>query len=607
MENTISRIIADLHQKYHPCLEGKLADYIPELTKADPNWFGISLFTADGREYSVGDAAQPFTIQSVSKAFTYGMVLDEHGVDKVQCRIGVEPSGEAFNSISLDPNTGRPFNPMINAGAITASGMVGGSGIEQRFEKIRQRFSQFAGNELGVDEEVYRSESATGFRNRAIANLLRNFEMLDDPVDEAVEVYFKQCSVLVTCKELALMGACLANGGVNPVTGERVLKAENIERVLSVMSTCGMYDYSGEWVVDVGLPAKSGVGGGVVGVLPGQIGVAVFSPLLDAKGNSVRGLRVFAELSRLFNLHLFNYPTISEYMIRRVYTLSAVGSHRQRIKKHHDAIREHGQKVAVVEMQGDLFFAALERLTRVIEMHAETTATFVLDLRRVGGIDPATVDLLLNVSVDVKAAGKQLLIVDPSGVLERVRFETASDGAVFVDDIELALEFCEERIIAEQVEAPRVSGLVPFYEFDVFNSLTSAELSELEGQLEMEQFQANTRIIKQGAEPDMLYLLCQGSVSICLRPNGSDDQRGSRVAAFGSGVCFGEIAVIDGSLRSADVWADEPSTCYTLSAADLEKLERENATIYAKIIKNVLLLNIDRLRRFNREISSLKS
>ncbi|MEM7602350.1 MAG: glutaminase A, partial [Verrucomicrobiota bacterium] len=255
MENTIALIVESLFEKYKSCTEGAVADYIPELTKANPSWFGICIFTTDGHCYEIGDSDQEFTIQSISKAFTYGMILDEHGVDAVEKRIGVEPSGEAFNSISLDPQTGRPLNPMINAGAIASSGMVTGKGFKERFEKIRKRFSQFAARDLRVDEDVYRSESATGFRNRAIAHLLRNFEMLDDPVEESVEVYFKQCSILVTCRDLAVMGASLANGGVNPISGERVLEHENVEKVLSVMSTCGMYDYSGEWIFTVGLPA----------------------------------------------------------------------------------------------------------------------------------------------------------------------------------------------------------------------------------------------------------------------------------------------------------------------------------------------------------------
>jgi len=268
--SVISQIIKQLHETYRSLDGGDLADYIPELAKADPDWFGICIITADGHIYEVGDSDQEFTIQSVSKAFSYGMILDEFGFDAVSKRIGVEPSGEAFNSISLDPETGRPLNPMINAGAITATGMVPGKDFEERFEKVRSRFSEFAARDLRVDESVYQSESRTGFRNRAIANLLRNFEMLDDPVDEAVEVYFKQCSILVNCRDLAVMAASLANEGMNPITHKRVLEPENVEKVLSVMSTCGMYDYSGEWIFNVGLPAKSGVGGGILGGLPGQ-------------------------------------------------------------------------------------------------------------------------------------------------------------------------------------------------------------------------------------------------------------------------------------------------------------------------------------------------
>ena len=381
MHNTISRIIGQLYDKHHECTEGSLADYIPELTKADPEWFGISIFTTDGHGYTIGDSNIPFTIQSISKAFTYGLVLDELGVERVEQRIGVEPSGEAFNSISLDPDSGRPRNPMINAGAIAATGMVPGTGFEERFDRIWRCFNTYAGTELAVDEDVYQSESATGFRNRAIANLLRNFEMLDDPVDEALEVYFKQCSIQVTCRDLGLMAATLANGGVNPITRERALKAENVEKVLSLMSTCGMYDYSGEWIFRVGLPAKSGVGGGIMGVLPGQLGVAVFSPRLDPKGNSVRGLRIFSDLSRLFNLHLFNFPVLSAHVIRRVYKLNEAGSRRQRLPRHHAAISEHGDVVTIVELQGDFFFSAAERLLRVAEDYIDGTETFILDFR----------------------------------------------------------------------------------------------------------------------------------------------------------------------------------------------------------------------------------
>ena len=608
MHNTVSRIIHQLYDKYRGCSDGKLADYIPELTRANPDWFGISVATADGHFYSIGDAEQAFTIQSISKAFTFGMVLDDLGVNTVEKRIGVEPSGEAFNSISLDPISGRPYNPMINAGAIAATGLVRGDDLDDRFEKIRHCFSRYAGRDLDVDEEVYRSESETGFRNRAIANLLRNFEMLDDPVDEAVEVYFKQCSILVTCRDLSLMAASLANSGVNPVTGERVLKPDNVERVLSVMSTCGMYDYSGEWIFTVGLPAKSGVGGGVVGVLPGQLGVAVFSPLLDAKGNSVRGVQTFTELSRLFNLHLFNSPAVAGQAIRRVYKLSEVGSHRQRVKAHHEAIRQYGHSVTIVEMQGDFFFSAMEHFVRVQSAHTAETVTFVLDLRRVNLTDSATENVLLAVIKELNADNRQLIVIDPANILEHARYDTKIYDVLFFDDIDIALEHCEELLIQAHVEAPMIKGLVPFHEFEIFNDMTSQELSLIEGLLGMEGFPAGCKMIEQGSDPESIYLLTKGSVSIIYNSsNNSDDQLHQRIAAFGPGVSFGELAVVDCSKRTADVWADEDVTCYTLSLDNLRMLESSSSAIHAKIIRNILIINIDRLRRTNQELGSLKS
>lgn len=606
MDNTISLIIASLFEKYQSCDEGALADYIPELAKANPDWFGISIFTADGHIYEIGETQQTFTIQSISKAITYGMILDEHGIEAVEKRIGVEPSGEAFNSISLDKETGRPLNPMINAGAIAATGMVPGKGFEERFETIRKRFSQFAGRDLDVDESVYRSESSTGFRNRAIANLLRNFEMLDDPVDEAVEVYFKQCSILVNCRDLSAMAACLANSGINPVTHERVLEPGNVEKVLSVMSTCGMYDYSGEWIFNVGLPAKSGVGGGVMGVLPGQLGVAVFSPKLDKKGNSVRGVRVFRDLSKKFNLHLFNLPVISDQVIRRVYKLSNVGSHCNRLQAHHDIIRQHGDKVTVIELQGDVYFSALERVIRRSVANAETTEVFVLDLNRAGLFDSATSDLLIDLADHLKTDGKRLLIVDNFNKLDRLAFGQLNGSVSFYEQIGFALKACEDEIIQQHHKASMVNGLVPFYEFDLFCDLGPKELSEIEGILEMTTFESGEKVIQEGDDPDDIYFLSKGEISI-YQPGSHESGKGRLVSTFGPGACFGDIAAITGAKRSADVWADTKITCYTLSMEKFKNLETENPKIYMNLLKGILILNVNRLRRRDLEVAALNS
>ena len=292
-----------VYQKYRSLDQGKVADYIPELTKADPRWFGIAIATIDGDVFECGDSAQAFTIQSISKPFAYGLALEDHGVDHVLSKIGVEPSGEAFNSIILDQESKRPFNPLINTGAIATTDLIKGVDYTERAARLIRALSRYAGRELDVDEAVFASERATGHRNRAIAYLMLSFGMLSDNLEETLELYFKQCSVLVTCRDLAIMGATLANWGLNPISGERALEQTYVKDVLSVMLSCGMYDYSGEWAYRIGLPAKSGVGGGIVSVVPGQGAIATFSPPLDEKGNSVRGIKVLETLADRYGLH----------------------------------------------------------------------------------------------------------------------------------------------------------------------------------------------------------------------------------------------------------------------------------------------------------------
>jgi glutaminase len=225
--------------------EGEVASYIPELAKVDPDLFGVAVATADGHVYTAGDADEPFTIQSVSKPFVYGIALGDHGPAHVLERIGVEPSGDAFNSIVMDERRNRPLNPMVNAGAIAASALVRGDGLEHRSQRVLDAFSRYAGRPLDVDWDVYWSERRTGHRNRAIVYLELNTGMVDEPVEDHLDLYFQQCSIKVTARDLAVMAATLANGGVNPLTGESALSSDNVSRVLTVMATCGMYDWSG--------------------------------------------------------------------------------------------------------------------------------------------------------------------------------------------------------------------------------------------------------------------------------------------------------------------------------------------------------------------------
>ncbi len=296
----------DLYEAHLPNQDGQIADYIPELTEARPDWFGICVATTGGQIFEVGNCQQTFTIQSISKAFVYGLALEDHGREYVNCKVSVEPTGEAFNSIVLDEQTNRPYNPMVNAGAIAVTDLIKGNGSTERLKRILHMFRCYTGRELDINVPVFLSERATGNRNRAIAYLMLNFGMIADRIEETLDLYFQQCSILVHASDLAMMAATLANGGVNPVTQERALDEQYVQDVLSVMLTCGMYDYSGEWAYQVGMPAKSGVGGGITAVVPSKLGIGTFSPPLDAKGNSVRGILACQALARDFGLHLFN-------------------------------------------------------------------------------------------------------------------------------------------------------------------------------------------------------------------------------------------------------------------------------------------------------------
>jgi glutaminase len=300
------QILRELHDEYEPLTDGMPASYIPELADVDPDRFAIAAVTADGALIQAGDCDHEFTIQSISKLLLYGLALELHGRDGVLERVGVAPTGDRFNAIALDEDTNRAPNPMVNAGAIAITDLVDGATLDERVATVVTMFERYLGRRPRIDHEVWASERATGNRNRAIAYLMLSRGIVEDRVEATLDLYFGQCSVLVTAADLATIGATIANYGVHPVTGEQVVAPEVARDMMTVALTCGMYDYAGEWAYSVGIPAKSGVGGGIVGMLPGAGGLAVFSPRLDDIGNSVRGLRVFEELSSHFELHLFD-------------------------------------------------------------------------------------------------------------------------------------------------------------------------------------------------------------------------------------------------------------------------------------------------------------
>lgn len=305
-------LVDEAHARYADLKEGANADYIPILATIPSELFGVVIATKDGRVFSAGDVDYEFSIQSVSKPFTAALIMTEQGPEAIREKIGVEPTGLSFNSkLALEIYPDRSVNPLVNAGAIAAVSMVQANYEDARWERVNANIEAFAGRKLTVLEEVYNSEYETAWGNRGIANLLFNYGRLYSDPEEALRVYTRQCSIGVNAKDLAIMGATLANGGVNPVTDKRVMPTEHVPELLAIMATAGFYDESGEWMYTTGLPAKTGVGGGIVAVVPGQFAIAAFSPRLNEAGNSIRALRAIRDIVGELGVGLYG-PNPSE-------------------------------------------------------------------------------------------------------------------------------------------------------------------------------------------------------------------------------------------------------------------------------------------------------
>jgi glutaminase len=298
--------LRQIYDRYQMLRDGEVAEYIPQLATVDPDLFAISAVTTDGRIFEIGDTSAHFTIQSTSKPFGFALALEKFSLREVLERVGVEPTGEDFNSISKLDQMKRPMNPMVNAGAISVCSMLKAELGDQCEDWMVNIFGGCAGQRLAIDRKTYESEMQTTDGNRAITYLLRKYSMLASDPQETLDLYVKLCSLQATTTSLATMGATLANQGVNPFTRKRWLRPDHIRDVLSVMLTCGMYNYAGQWVFDVGLPAKSGVSGAVLMIVPGVMAIAVYSPRLDKKGTSVRGIAACKAFSQQHSLHLLD-------------------------------------------------------------------------------------------------------------------------------------------------------------------------------------------------------------------------------------------------------------------------------------------------------------
>jgi len=584
---------------------GEIATYIPELARANPESFGLCLAMADGELYRAGESSLPFTIQSISKPFVYAMALQQFGHEEVRRCVGVEPSGEAFNSISLEPVSGRPLNPMINAGSIAISSMIYKGFGEDSLRSLLDFIGNFTGREMMVDQKVFESERDTGHRNRAIAHLLRNFGILGDPVEKGLELYFQQCSILVTAEDLAMMGATLANRGVNPRTGKQAISLGLVDDMLSVMATCGMYDCAGEWLYDVGLPAKSGVSGGILAVLPGRMGIGVYSPRLDSHGNSVRGSLVCKRLSEQFRLHLFSSSRPCRSVIRRRHTLRDRKSMRARSMREAAILKRLGHSALLFELQGDVQFTGMEAVQREVAEASESATHVVLDFTRVDSMDHVAVGGLVNLVLSLLEHGVHVAISGAVHVrLRELPLPIGTGPVAYFDDLPSALEACEESLISGNLmrETHVASGPAAHEPLELTQWINETEFAALQKYMVRRRFLAGEQICVKGEAANDIFFLERGMVSARIPlPDGA----WKLLARLGSGTVFGEMAVIDRGVRSSDIWAETDASCLTLSLEMYDEMTHTNPVLKTRILEYLLVVLTARLRGANDQIATL--
>ncbi|MDX2233606.1 MAG: glutaminase A [Hyphomonadaceae bacterium] len=608
-DGPIALYLEKLHARIASVRDGAVATYIPKLAEADPERFAIAIATTDGEVYCVGDTAHPFTIQSVSKPFMYGLALETHGRAEMLRHVGVEPTGGAFNAAIFDEDNNRPYNPMVNAGAIGVSAMTPGRTYAARRKAMAACFSRYVGRPVAIDEEVFRSERETGERNRAIAALMTRAAMIGGNTEAILDLYFSQCSVLVTCRDLALMAATLANGGVQPVTGEPALAREYVHDVLSVMNSCGMYNYAGQWSYEVGIPAKSGVSGSIIAIVPGQMGIAAFSPRLDSFGNSVRAIAACKAIAEDFGLHVFRTPTLGTAGVRSVRRGDSLRSKRRRNAHERAVLDRRGADIVVAEAQGALFFASAERLVRRLRAACADARFLILDLRRVFAADTAAARLIAGLDADLDAAGKLLFIIHGdarrfSGPFSAMLLENDRAG-VFAERDE-ALEWCEDKLIAGDAPAPRAQPTFSLARLDLFAGLSAEDIHLVESVARPFSFEAGQHILREGEPGRLLFVIARGRASVRLNMTVDGVTRSVRVAVVEPGAAVGEMALLDGGPRSADVVADERVVCYGFGVEELRAGLAARPHILPVILANLARDLAERLRGANAHIRALE-
>ncbi|MDQ0733889.1 glutaminase A [Arthrobacter agilis] len=581
MESPIESYLRTIHREISDLKDGKPYSTIPAMANVDPDNFGICLTTVDGYLYEVGDTREEFTIQSISKPFTYGLALSDLGMDAVDAKVDVEPSGDSFNEISLAPGSGRPSNAMINAGALTATSLVQSRGGNRRFKRILSTYSHFAGRQLGVDEEIFRSELDHGHRNRALAYLLRSFGIIEDDPTPVIEDYFRQCSVLVNCMDLSVMAATLANAGRNPLTGVEAMDLLAVERVLSVMTTCGMYDDAGSWISTVGMPAKSGVGGGTIAVLPGQVGLAVYSPPLDEHGSSVRGMATSQRMSRDMELHFVRAARAGRSAIRATYDITAAPSGIRRTDEAMDVLREHGHQARVIELNGDLLFAGTESMVRELSGLDDDVDFVVLDLRRVDEVADVSLRLLGEVRENLTKVDCDLVLIDGEGTLAET-FRDVDRPVPTFDTRTAAVEWCENELITRYGGDLLLPSRVEVAQCPALNPLTDEDVEALTARMEDRTYEKGHVVRRVGQSFGGVFFILSGRIVTSV-PGPTGERL--KLTTLSAGMTFGELALGSDDRQETTVKALEDVHVKVLTAQAIRTIEKEDPRLAVELWK----------------------
>jgi len=597
MESPIDSYLQALHAEVSRLSNGTPYLVGPASAEVNPDDFGICLATVDGYVYEVGTTRKEFTLQSISKPFSYALALAELGFDAVDSKVDVEPSGDPFNEISLAEGTGRPANAMINAGALAVTGMIKGSGGRSAIKRIVNTYSEFAGRPLKVSPRVFDAELRNSDRNHALAYLLSSFGIIEDNPTTALENYLRQCSVQVTCRDLSIMAATLANGGTNPVTGIQVMDIGPVERVLSVMMTSGMYDDAGDWVSHVGMPAKSGVGGGTLAVLPGQVGLAVFSPPLDEHGGSVRGIAVSRRLSEDMEMHFVRSARAGRSAIRARYNITAVPSGIRRTEDSAEVLRENGHRAQLIELNGDLLFAGTESMVREISSLPDDVELVILDLRRVDEVGGVALRMLTRLAENLSSDNRDLLLIDPEDTLAGVFADTGRPVSVF-DTRTAAVEFSENQLIARYGDPLGVPTSVPVAHSLALGTLHPEDIVVIEERMEPAKYDDGEIVRRVGQRFGGVYFIVSGRINTFAA-----DAEGRRVklSTLSAGMTFGELALGSEDRQEVTEKADGPVELMVLSSEAIDELEEQNPRLAMRLWKALTRDAYTRVDQFLRE------